>query len=183
MLFAHDTEAALASAAALVNTEQPDADALDDLAALDAFLTRWDWTGSRARDGAELDAVRQLRPHLRQFWHAGQDDIVAQVNAMLSEGSALPQLVTHGTEGHHLHATAPDAPLATRMSVEAAMAIADVVRQKELHRLRTCGASDCANVLVDLSRNSSRRYCSTACSNRVNVAAFRAREVSRATDA
>lgn len=191
MLFAHDTEAALACAAALVNSEQPgaddlaesDADALADLTALDAFLTRWDWTGSRARDDAELDAVRQLRPRLRQFWHADQDDVVSEVNSMLSEGSALPQLVTHGTQGYHLHATASDAPLATRMSVEAAMALADVVRQQQLHRLRSCAASDCTNVLVDLSRNSSRRFCSTACSNRVNVAAFRARGLSRAADA
>lgn len=176
MLFAHDTEASLSSAAALVNTEQPDADALADLAGLDAFLIRWDWTGSRANDGAELAAVRELRPRLRQFWQAQPDDVVAQVNAMLSEGAALPQLVTHGDEGYHLHATPADAPLARRMSVEAAMAMADVVRQQQLHRLRSCNASDCADVFVDLSRNSSRRYCSTTCSNRVNVAAFRTRD-------
>jgi predicted RNA-binding Zn ribbon-like protein len=61
------------------------------------------------------------------------------------------------------------------MAVEAAMAFVDVVRQKELDRLRVCDAEDCRDVLVDLSKNRSRRYCSTACSNRVNVAAFRAR--------
>ena len=62
------------------------------------------------------------------------------------------------------------------MAVEAAMAFGDVVRQQELDRLGTCGADDCDDVLVDLTKNRSRRYCSTSCANRVdNVAAFRAR--------
>ena len=68
-----------------------------------------------------------------------------------------------------------EAPLADRMAVEAAMAFIDVVRQQELDRLRVCDASDCADVLIDLSKNRSRRYCSTTCQNRTNVAAFRAR--------
>ena len=56
------------------------------------------------------------------------------------------------------------------------MAMVDVVRQQELDRLRVCGADDCGDVLVDLSKNRSRRYCSTTCANRTNVAAFRARQ-------
>src|SRR3954454_8720927 len=122
MLFAHDTEAALAAAAALVNTELQDGgDALLDAAALDAFLARWGWTGSRTHDRAEGDAVRALRPRLRRLWLAGEDQVVEQVNRMLSEAGALPQLVSHGGSGYHLHATPPGAPLAVRMSVEAAM--------------------------------------------------------------
>ena len=38
-----------------------------------------------------------------------------------------------------------------------------------------CAAPDCDDVLVDLSKNRSRRFCGTTCANRVNVAAFRAR--------
>jgi predicted RNA-binding Zn ribbon-like protein len=83
--------------------------------------------------------------------------------------------VRHDGWGYHLHATAPEAPLADRLAVEAAMAFVDVVRQGELGRLQVCGAGDCDDVLVDLSKNRSRRYCSTSCANRVNVAAFRAR--------
>lgn len=175
MVFAPDTEAALQAAAALVNTEQPDGDALAGPGDLDAFLAAWDWTGSRAHDLAELDAVRALRPGLRALWQAEEDELVAQVNALLRDARALPQLVRHDGQGHHLHATPPGAPLAVRMSVEAAMALVDVVRQGELARLRTCAADGCSDLFVDLSRNRSRRWCSTACSNRVNVAAFRAR--------
>ena len=96
---------------------------------------------------------------------------------MLRDARALPQLIEHDGFDYHLHATPSDAPLADRMLVEAAMAFVDVVRQQERERLRTCEADDCADVYVDLSRNRSRRYCSTSCGNRMNVAAFRARQV------
>ena len=175
MLFAHDTELALRCAAALVNTDQPDGDELSDVAALDDFVTRQGWTGSRRSDDAELRAVRALRPRLRRFWELDEDQLVGVVNTMLRQAKALPQLVAHDDWGYHLHATSADAPLADRMAVEAAMAIVDVVRQQELDRLRVCEADACHDVLVDLSKNRSRRYCSTTCANRMNVAAFRAR--------
>jgi predicted RNA-binding Zn ribbon-like protein len=175
VLFAHDTEVALQTAAALVNTLGADGDALADLPALDVFVDAWGFTGSRRRDAVELEQVRALRPRLRRLWEADEDGVAELVNEMLREGRALPQLVTHGEWGYHLHAVAPDAPLADRMAVEAAMAFVDVVRQQELDRLRVCAADTCHDVLVDLSKNRSRRYCSTACLNRTNVAAFRAR--------
>ena len=181
MLFAHDTELALRAAAALVNTDQPEADELPDVASLDAFVQEWGWTGTRRRDAAELKAVRALRPQLRRLWELDEDGVAEHVNSLLREAGALPQLVTHDDWGYHLHATPADAPLADRMAVEAAMALVDVVRQEELDRLRVCNADRCDDVLVDLSKNRSRRYCSTSCTNRMNVAAFRARQAQDAT--
>ena len=175
MIFAHDTEVALQAAAALVNTEGSDGDGLLDLGALDAFVEAWGWTGSRRRTHRELDEVRALRSRLRRLWELDEDGVVALANELLRECNALPQLVRHDDWDYHLHATSPEAPLADRMAVEAAMAFVDVVRQKELDRLHVCGADDCNDVLVDLSKNRSRRYCSATCSNRINVAAFRAR--------
>jgi predicted RNA-binding Zn ribbon-like protein len=175
VLFAHDTEVALAAAAALGNTAQPGADELPDPAALAVFVAQWGWTGPRRGDEVELAEVRALRPRLRRLWQLDEHALAGEVNAMLREASALPQLVTHDGWGYHLHATAPDASLAERMAVEAAMALVDVVRQGELDRLLVCDADDCEDLLVDLSKNRSRRYCSTSCSNRMNVAAFRAR--------
>lgn len=182
MVFAHDTEHALRAAAALINTEQPDGDLLADLPALDELLRVHGFTGSRRRDEAELQAVRDLRPRLRRFWDLGEDDLVALVNRMLSEARALPQLVAHDSWSYHLHATSSDAPLEDRMAVEAAMAIVDVIRQQELDRLSICEADSCSDVLVDLSKNRSRRYCSTTCANRMNVAAFRARRAGEAKE-
>ena len=174
MLFAHDTEVSFNATAALVNTARGEEE-LPDIAARDAFVQHWRWTGGRAHDQAELDAVRALRPRLAQLWQMTEDEAVALVNALLREANALPQLLKHDGWEYHIHATSPEAPLADRMAVDAAMAFADLIRFGELGRLRYCAASDCEDVLVDLSKNRSRRFCSLTCANRVNVAAYRSR--------
>jgi predicted RNA-binding Zn ribbon-like protein len=179
VIFAHDTEVALAAAAALVNTGRGEPDQLPDQPALDSFVGEWGWTGSRSRDQAELDAVRALRPRLARLWELAVDDAVMLVNAMLREAGALPQLVKHDGWDYHLHATSALVPLADRMAVEAAMAFTDVIRSGQLDRLRPCAAPDCDNVHVDLSKNRSRRFCGTTCANRVNVAAYRSRQAGR----
>jgi len=173
MLFAHDTVMALTAAAALVNTAS--AGSLDSVADLDAFVTEWGWTGSREHSRGELAAVRALRPKLRAIWESDDEQVVRIVNGLLLDAHALPQLVRHGDWDWHLHATDPSAPLADRMAVEAAMGVVDLVRAGELDRLRICAADDCDDVLVDLSKNRSRRYCDRGCGNRTNVAAYRAR--------
>ena len=176
MLFAHDTELALSAAAALVNTGRGSVDELTTLSELDGFVDSWQWSGSRTHDDAELESVRALRPTLQRLWQVGEDDAVQLVNELLRTYGALPQLVKHDGWDYHLHATPTEAPLAERMAVEAAMAMIDVIRAGELDRLQICAAGDCQDVLVDLSKNRSRRFCSTSCSNRTNVAAYRARK-------
>jgi predicted RNA-binding Zn ribbon-like protein len=171
---------ALASAAALVNTLDDGAEKLPDLAALNAFCDEWQFSGRRARTRAELADVHALRPRLHALWASDGDAAVDIVNALLVEYRALPQLVRHDGWDWHIHATSPEAPVAQRMAVEAAMAFVDVIRAGELDRLRVCAADDCSSVLVDLSKNRSRRFCDATCGNRVNVAAYRARKSGQA---
>ena len=183
MLFAHDTEVSLAGMVALVNTQvnaEGDTEDLPDVAALEEFVRTWGWTGERRGDRAELDAVRALRPRLRRLWELDEDEVVGELNQLLREARALPQLVKHDEWNYHLHATPPDAPLATRMAVEAAMAMIDVVRSGELGRLRICEFPTCNDVVIDLSKNRSKRFCDGGCGNRAAVAAYRARKVRRA---
>lgn len=179
MIFAHDTEEALAAAAALVNTGRGGKDELSSPADLDRFVAAQGWTGKRTRDQAELVAVRQLRPRLARLWEMNPDGAAELVNTLLREAAALPQLVKHGSWGYHIHATPSDSPLADRIAVEAAMAFADVIRAGQLDRLRVCAAAQCDDVHVDLSKNSSRRFCSITCANRTNVAAYRTRQAGR----
>jgi predicted RNA-binding Zn ribbon-like protein len=179
LIFAHDTEVALAAAAALVNTDG-DVDTLDTIRSLEAFVAEWGWTGSRRRNRAELDEVRALRPRLRAIWRSDEDSAVAIVNALLLEAHALPQLIKHDEWDYHLHATPSHAALADRMAVEAAMAFVDVIRTQQLDRLRICAGDGCDDVVVDLSKNRSRRFCESGCGNRANVAAYRARRSSSA---
>jgi predicted RNA-binding Zn ribbon-like protein len=179
VVFAHDTEAALLAAAELVNTTGRDGEKLagpDDLA---AFVAAHRFTGRHEKTAREVEAVRALRPRLRRLWDAREDEVVDLVNTLLREGSALPQLVRHDGWPYHLHATPSDAPLADRMAVEAAMAMVDVVREGELRRLRTCEFPDCDNVLVDLSKNRSKRFCDAGCGNRAAVNAYRARRAAQ----
>jgi predicted RNA-binding Zn ribbon-like protein len=178
MLFAHDSERALAEAAALVNTAGLDGDTLVTLADLDDFLARSPYSGVVRRNQEELESVRALRPRLRKFWTIkDRDEAAALVNQILDEADARPYLARHDEWDWHLHVTRPDAPLADRIAAEAAMAFLDLIRADALARLRICAADDCEDVLVDLSKNSSKRYCDTGnCGNRANVAAYRARK-------
>jgi predicted RNA-binding Zn ribbon-like protein len=180
VIFGHDTEDALQRAADLINTADGDQELLPDVQALDDFVAAWALTGSRQHDAAELRAVHELRPRLRQLWELDRDAVADLVNQLLREATAIPQLVRHDVWDYHLHATPPDAPLATRMAVEAAMALTDVIRADELGRLRVCDYPGCGNVVVDLSKNRSRRYCERGCGNRAAVAAYRARKAGTA---
>ena len=175
MLFTDDTDAALQAAVALVNSTDEPGDPLGSVEDLSAFLAAWSYTGRHDATAAELDAVRRLRPALRALMLAERDEAVEIVNDMLAGARALPQLRRHDHWDWHLHAVEPDRPLDERVLVETAMAMVDVIRADEMSRLARCAADDCDDVVLDLSRNRSRRYCSTTCGNREAVAAYRAR--------
>ena len=186
MVFSHDTEMALLSAVNLINTAPlsvaadgsvTGADGLETVAELDAFVEREQFSGSREHTDAEVAAVRDMRQELRSIFTADEATAAELVNGLLARAQALPQLVKHDQWDWHLHATAAAAPLAERMGVEAAMALVDVIRGRELARLKVCAAPDCQAVVIDLSKNRSRRYCDTGnCGNRAHVAAYRRRQ-------
>src|SRR5262249_42315849 len=102
VLFVHDTDAALTAAAALVDTDARDGEGLPDVAALAEFVSAHGWTGRREGTVEELQAVRDLRARLRSIWEAAEDEAVEIVNALLTENSALPQLVRHDDWPYHV---------------------------------------------------------------------------------
>jgi predicted RNA-binding Zn ribbon-like protein len=181
MVFIHDTRVGLDAAVDLVNTlpetSSEHADTLLDGDDLDRFMADRPYSGRIDRDAAEVASVRDIRHRLLALWHTDRDGAVPLVNAMLADGDATPQLVSHpGYEPWHIHGTGDDAPLHTRILVETAMALVDVIRADEYSRMRICSADDCAAVYVDYSRNGSKRYCDTGnCGNRMNVNAYRKR--------
>ena len=176
MLFTDDTDASLQAAVALVNSSDEPGDPLGSVEDLSAFLASWPYTGRLDATRAELDAVRRLRPALKALLLAERDEAAEIVNRMLAKAKALPQLQRHDHWDWHVHAVDPDRPLEERVVVETAMAMIDVIRADEMSRLDRCAADDCDDVVLDLSRNRSRRYCSTTCGNREAVAAYRARQ-------
>ena len=201
MEFAHDTQVVLAAAASLVNTGLTDPDVLGDATLFETWMNGQPYTGDRARTDDERAAVRALRDRLVALWppaaHTGPDSdtpagpgtgtaapdrdrTVELVNAILAETDARPRLARHDGWDWHLHVTPRDAPLADRMGAEIAMSVVELVRGDDLSRLRRCAGEDCDAVLVDLSRNRSKRFCDTGnCANRAHVAAYRARRAGR----
>ena len=159
------------AAVTLVNTAEPP-DTLTTDVQLKAFFTEHRYTGKPPMD---LAAVRALRAPLRELLTADRDTAVEIVNRMLTEHTAVPQLVRHDGEDYHVHAVGTDTPFAVRIAVETAMAMVDLIRADELSRLAICADETCDGIVLDLSRNRSRRFCSTTCGNRVAVAAYRAR--------
>lgn len=177
MKFAHDTEPSLIMAADLVNTDHDGEDALTTAVALKEYLRRHDFTGWSSAEAKDVAPVHELRAALARVWAAGHADEVAElVNAMLAATPQQPRLTRHGDWDWHLHFTPDDAPLPVRMRAEFAMALVDLVRSGNVERLKTCAADDCDRVLVDLSKNRSRRFCAEGnCGNRTHVAAYRER--------
>jgi predicted RNA-binding Zn ribbon-like protein len=180
LLFAPDAEEALEFAVVLCNTapgaSRSGEDELATPEQLTALLTENRYSGRVDGDEAELRQVHATRERLRRAWSLDRDSAALDVNQMLAEARALPYLMRHDGFDWHLHATAQDAPLAERIRVEVALALVDVIRSDQTDRLRVCDADDCTGLLVDLSRNGSKRFCSVRCGNRMNMIAFRARK-------
>jgi predicted RNA-binding Zn ribbon-like protein len=182
LLFSHDTERSLACIVDLVNTGAPSGgsqvEELDDLDALRAFVVRHDISEVGRLTAGDLTAVRELRARVAAVFDAGDGAAAAAaVNTLVSRAAVTPRLTDHDGYDWHVHYFAPGASLGEHLTIDCGMALAHVVASGERERLRRCDAPDCEQVLVDLSRNRSKRYCDArTCGNRLHVAAYRERQ-------
>jgi predicted RNA-binding Zn ribbon-like protein len=180
VLFSHDTEHSLACVVDLANSAASGtaSESLTDLNALHAFVDRHDVSEvSRLTEG-DLDGVRRLREQILEIFDSTDDrSAAALVNALVSQAGVTPRLTDHDGYDWHIHYFAPGASLAEHLAIDCGMALAQVIASRERERLRRCEAPDCDQVLVDLSRNRSKRYCDArTCGNRLHVAAYRERQ-------
>ncbi|MGW7097734.1 CGNR zinc finger domain-containing protein [Streptomyces sp. NPDC054874] len=192
MLIPHDTRIALDTVVDLVNTapenEPPrddprgglaggSEDGLADIAALYAFAERHLISGVGTLGEKDLAAVRDVRARFAEVFAAPDPRAAADlVNRLVAAAGTTPQLTDHDGYDWHVHYFAPDASIADHLAADCGMALAFIIVAGEQERLRRCEAPDCGHAFVDLSRNRSRRYCSSrTCGNRLHVAAYRAR--------
>lgn len=173
-MFSHDTEQWLGTVVDLVNSVGE----LEDLPSLDAFVRRHDISGVDGLAPRDLTGVHRVRRSVTPIFDAATDHEAATlVNALVSAAPVKPRLTDHDGYEYHIHYSSPGATLAEHMAVDCGMALALVISVGERERLRHCAAPDCNNVLVDLSRNRSKRYCDArTCGNRLHVAAYRERQ-------
>ncbi|MFB8027998.1 CGNR zinc finger domain-containing protein [Streptomyces sp. NPDC056465] len=179
MLIPHDTRIALDTVVDLVNTapEEGAGDGLAELAELYAFAERHHISGVGTLGEKDLRAVHDVRSRFAEIFAAPDARTAADlVNGLVAAAGTTPQLTDHDGYDWHVHYFAPDASIADHLGADCGMALAFIVVAGEQERLRRCEAPDCRDAFVDLSRNRSRRYCSSrTCGNRLHVAAYRAR--------
>jgi hypothetical protein len=136
-------------------------------------------TLSRLRD-RDVPGLIALADRLQDVFAAlDRDDVdaaAARLNAMLADHPAHPHLANEDGQWrlHHHPVEAAVVPMCTAICAEG---LARMVGLGHAGRLGTCRSDDCDRVFVDLSKNASRRFCSTMCQNRVKAAAFRRRHV------
>jgi hypothetical protein len=178
--FTHDVEHALSTMVDLVNTDPATGgeELLPDVAALEAFVHHHAVSDIGKLTQDDLVAVRATRPRLQQVFLAESPRQAASLlNDLLSTHTVTPRLTDHDGYDWHIHYFEPGAALAEHLTTDGGMALASVITAGEHDRLQTCAAPDCNRVLVDLSRNRSKRYCdSRTCGNRLHVAAYRERQ-------
>ncbi|WP_033287951.1 CGNR zinc finger domain-containing protein [Amycolatopsis jejuensis] len=98
------------------------------------------------------------------------------VNHLLEVSACRPHISRHNGKTPHLHYSCSGAEVVERFSAYTAGGLAHVVCE-DSDRLGVCAREGCDVAFVDTSRNGRRRFCSTRCGTRVNVADHRARQL------
>jgi predicted RNA-binding Zn ribbon-like protein len=163
----------------LANTWSPNTDPselMPDVAAARNFL-RGRVAGADTADEQDLALLYEARERFRAVLTAPDDTTaVERLNALLRRHPVHPLVSGHDGGHWHLHLADDDRPPGELLVAGAAFGLAAWLLEAGMDRRGQCDAHDCDDVYVDTSRNHSRRYCSTTCSNRANVAAHRARQ-------
>ncbi|MEU6728878.1 CGNR zinc finger domain-containing protein [Nonomuraea wenchangensis] len=137
--------------------------------------------GERTRKAVldDLDAdvrLGELARELREVLMADQAaDQAALINAMIRRYGAQPYLVEDAGQPFHLHFHGAGGTCVEALGGEFATALALIVDGYGPDRFGQCEAHRCDAVYIDLTRNGSRRYCSSACTARAKTAAYRSR--------
>jgi predicted RNA-binding Zn ribbon-like protein len=128
-----------------------------------------------------VDLARSLRRIFQHLDRGGLDEAAEMLNEMLAAHPAHPHLAKE--RGHwRLHHHPSDAELVPEWTSICAENVARLVGAGHASRFGICSAIDCKRVYIDLSKNRSRRFCSTTCQNRVKAAAFRQRHSTRRSE-
>jgi len=161
----------------LASPSRGDPQATDSLAALARILAVDPPSVAQLGPGDEPGfraLAQRLRVVVDDLSDRDVDGAAHRLNDLLAEHPAHPHLAKE--EGRwRLHHHPDDAALVGMWTAICAEAIARLVGAGYGDRLGTCVSADCSRVFIDLSKNASRRFCSTRCQNRVKATAFRRR--------
>ncbi len=149
----------------------------------DAVVTALSAGSRRVKPDATEAEIAELAGYLTELYTVfglldmeDLDGACELVNKILVETKATPMLSRHDGGPWHLHFHSRDASWSQGWAGSMATALATVLGSSMADRLGLCSAPSCDRAYVDTSRNGARRFCSTACQNRVKAAAFRERQ-------
>jgi predicted RNA-binding Zn ribbon-like protein len=127
------------------------------------------------RDRAGFVALADaLRPVFRDLSRGAVDAAARRVNGLLARYPAHPHLAKEGGRWR-LHHHPADTDLVPMWAASCAEAVARMIGAGHAGRFGACAAPGCGRAYFDVSKNASRRFCSTTCQNRVKAASFRVR--------
>lgn len=127
------------------------------------------------RDTPEFAALaNELRLVLDSLRTADEDHAAVRLNKLLSAHPAHPHLALEDGRWR-LHHHPAETALVPMWSAICAEALARFLANGHARRIGACEAPGCGLLFVDTTRNRIRRFCSTACQDRVKTAAARRR--------
>ncbi len=152
---------------------------------LAGFLARTSWRGEELPSSGERERLRRLRGLLRCMvdellsGRPPADRDISTLNGLMGRAPVRRRLERRDA-GWTLALAAPEGDLADVLG-EIAASFADMLVRGEGDRVKVCENPDCGWVMVDSSRNRSRRWCDGAeCGNVMKVRRYRRRH--RASD-
>jgi predicted RNA-binding Zn ribbon-like protein len=140
------------------------------------FLGPRPWLQARVR-GDDVPAMRRLQREIASIVDTvvggDSDEAVRLLNRALGRHPITARLAAHDDSGWHLHVGDSHPRVPEVLAAEALFGLAVLTSQLSIDRVGRCVAPSCGQAFVDTSANRSRRYCSTRCATRVNVATHR----------
>jgi predicted RNA-binding Zn ribbon-like protein len=108
---------------------------------------------------------------------AGNDvAVVNRLNSLLEQHPVRPRISGHDSETWHLHVNDRADPVAAILIGEALYGMTLAVTELGADRFGRCADETCNRAFYDGTANHSKRFCSSRCATRTNVAAYRQRQ-------
>ncbi len=144
------------------------------------YLGHRTWVADLVRDD-DVTVLQGFRAGLEEMADASAATdgaaVVATLNGLLAKHPIRPMISGHDESSWHLHIQDDSASASETICAETLFfGLAMLVSEHGATRIGRCAATDCDNAFIDTSANRSRRFCSTRCSTRMNVAALRRRQ-------
>ncbi|MCC5947154.1 MAG: CGNR zinc finger domain-containing protein [Nitriliruptoraceae bacterium] len=120
------------------------------------------------------ELLRAVANDLHPVFSCGADIADAHLNELLARTAVAPRLGPAG-DGDQAQALWTVPRPSDELLAACAIRLWSWLTSSTDRRLGICDADHCVDTYVDRSPAGRRRYCSTTCSNRVQIAAYRAR--------